>query len=176
MKQYRKIPSTKFLYEVSADGTLRNVKSKKILRGHIGKERNNEYVHVELSYGKKPHHKRVHQLVMECWGPPRPSEKYVIDHIDGNKTNNHISNLRWATREDNVKNSDYYTSGERSRKLESSKFPKKPVKVNGILYPSRWEACKQIKAETGCETSVKNLCDRMYFKRKNILGFEIEYL
>lgn len=32
-KEYRKIPSLLFLYEISADGTLRNVKSKRILRG-----------------------------------------------------------------------------------------------------------------------------------------------
>jgi len=176
VKQYRKIPSTLFLYEVSRDGTLRNVKSKRIIRGHIGKEKNNEYVHIELTYGGRTHHKRMHQLVMECWGKPRPSEKYIIDHIDGDKTNNHIENLRWATRKENVENSEYYRSGERPRRLEASKFPKKPIKVNGRIFSSQWEAGKFIKEQSRCGCSVKNLCDRMYHKRKNIFGFDIQYL
>lgn len=29
MKEFRKVPSLKFLYEISRDGILRNVKSKK---------------------------------------------------------------------------------------------------------------------------------------------------
>lgn len=176
VKQYRKIPSTKFLYEISRDGSLRNVKSKKIVRGSVGKEKNNEYVHVWVKYGGILHHKRVHQFVMECWGAKKPGDGYIIDHIDGNKTNNDISNLRWATREENVKNSDYYRSGERSRKIETYKFPKKPVMVEDRWFPSRWAACKYIKAQSGCQCSIKNLSDKMYLRRKNIFGFKIKYL
>ena len=34
--------------------------------------------------------------------PPTPD--HVADHIDGNKLNDHPSNLRWATRSENVRN------------------------------------------------------------------------
>jgi hypothetical protein len=39
----------------------------------------------------------VHQLVMAAFGPdrPRPYTEYVITHHDGDKKNNHISNLAW---------------------------------------------------------------------------------
>ena len=48
---------------------------------------------------------RVHQLVMEVWGPPKPDtiEEWVVDHIDETPTNNHISNLRWLTKGDNAR-------------------------------------------------------------------------
>ncbi len=47
----------------------------------------------------------VHQMVMECWGPPMPDDEqdWVIDHIDEDKDNNALTNLRWLTRADNVR-------------------------------------------------------------------------
>jgi hypothetical protein len=41
--------------------------------------------------------KYVHRLVLETFGPPRPSPKHGCNHIDGDKENNHIDNLEWAT-------------------------------------------------------------------------------
>ena len=38
MKKYRKLKSLKFLYEITNDGTIRNVKSKKILRPYTDKD------------------------------------------------------------------------------------------------------------------------------------------
>jgi hypothetical protein len=32
---------------------------------------------------------------------PNPEQKPMVDHVDRNKTNNHISNLRWATNSEN---------------------------------------------------------------------------
>jgi len=39
----------------------------------------------------------VHQLVMITFGPPRPFpyKHYVITHLDKDKKNNNISNLKW---------------------------------------------------------------------------------
>lgn len=39
----------------------------------------------------------VHRLVINEFGPPcpEPTSEYVVSHIDRNKDNNHISNLKW---------------------------------------------------------------------------------
>ena len=44
----------------------------------------------------------IHKMVMECFGSPMPidGQDYVIVHLDGNKSNNHYTNLDWKTRKD----------------------------------------------------------------------------
>ena len=48
--------------------------------------------------------KYIHRLVAETF-IPNPDNLPIVDHIDGNKKNNHVSNLRWVT---NFQNLKYY--------------------------------------------------------------------
>lgn len=104
--KYRKIPSLKFLYEISEDGEVRNVKSKKVLKPF------NQKGYLRMEFGHRGPKKYIHQLVMEVWGPPKPSEKHEIDHIDGNPLNNHISNLQWVTHKENMAKRGFYLTGQ----------------------------------------------------------------
>lgn len=45
----------------------------------------------------------VHRLVAEHFVYGKKDEKDVVNHIDGNKLNNHFSNLEWVTRSENQK-------------------------------------------------------------------------
>ena len=47
--------------------------------------------------------KKIHQIVMELYGPPCPDPSYVIDHINGDKTDNRVENLQWVSQRDNVR-------------------------------------------------------------------------
>lgn len=45
--------------------------------------------------------KKVHRLVAELFLYKR-SHNLIVNHIDGDKTNNHISNLEWVTHKENT--------------------------------------------------------------------------
>lgn len=40
---------------------------------------------------------RLHRLMLLAFRPIKDADKYVVNHIDGNKSNNHIENLEWVT-------------------------------------------------------------------------------
>lgn len=44
---------------------------------------------------------RIHQIVATAFYGPRDTEIYVVDHIDTNRQNNRLENLRWLTRFEN---------------------------------------------------------------------------
>lgn len=97
-------------YQVSDDGQVRSVdrliyqKNGHPLsyKGHIMKQtlaRNGYYV-VNLRNGTKAHATHVHRLVAEAF-IPNPSMFQTVNHIDGNKLNNTISNLEWVSYQGN---------------------------------------------------------------------------
>lgn len=47
----------------------------------------------------------AHRLVMAAFVGPPPSPDHDVAHWDGDKTNNHVSNLRYATRKENIADS-----------------------------------------------------------------------
>lgn len=59
------------------------------------------YHHVKLTRNGKSEHGRVHRMVLLAFVGPPPEGCEVL-HGDGNPANNHLSNLRWGTRSENV--------------------------------------------------------------------------
>ena len=45
----------------------------------------------------------VHRLVMKAFSPIEDETDMVVDHLDGDKTNNKLTNLEWVTNEENTK-------------------------------------------------------------------------
>ena len=86
------------LYEVSTFGRVR---TKKTGYTRIGHNNGGGYLQLLFCPGKKQ--RTVHRLVAKSF-IPNPHNKPEIDHIDGNKQNNHVSNLRWSTSAENHHN------------------------------------------------------------------------
>ena len=87
-------------YEVSNFGSVRNIKTGKMLKVATN---NSGYKLVCLSNKNIKQTSYIHRLVAEAFVDteldPRTS---VVNHIDGNKSNNTIKNLEWATYTDNA--------------------------------------------------------------------------
>lgn len=81
-------------YKVNCNGDVLGVKGN-LLKGFIHPK---GYKHVFLGNGDCS---KVHRLVAEAF-IPNPENKPEVNHIDGNKLNNHVSNLEWCTRLENM--------------------------------------------------------------------------
>lgn len=62
------------------------------------------YRYVSLKCNGREKGKSIHRLVAEHF-IPNPASKPQVNHKDGDKTNNHVSNLEWCTMSENIKHS-----------------------------------------------------------------------
>lgn len=89
------------LYQVNKQGVVKSLKTNKILSAHKTPK---GYFSLKLYKDNKRHHKSVHRLVAEVFvdGYCEESGKVIVNHKDGDKTNNNSLNLEWATTSENV--------------------------------------------------------------------------
>lgn len=85
------------------------------------------YYRIAISGSRKNRKsKYVHVLVMEYFGPPKPGPGYEVDHINRNRLDNRLENLRWVTRLENAHNkSNNLPEGERKWDMSLKEYRKK---------------------------------------------------
>jgi hypothetical protein len=91
-------------YILYKDGKVWSKKTNRFLKSWVSK---NGYVKVCLSQLKDKQLTKqfyIHRLLAKYYIPNDDKEKKYIDHIDRNKTNNELTNLRWVTHSENMCN------------------------------------------------------------------------
>ena len=176
MKEFRKIKSLKFLYEVNEDGIVRNVKSKKIVHGYVAK---NGYIRVKFENKCLGGLVRttVHRLVAEAF-IPNPYNLPEVNHLDSNRANNHVSNLEWVTHSDNMKHS--YAKGIncdplRKHSVETRKeVTNDEANFDSISTAAEWLAeSGHAKNKRSAISGISSVCRG---KRKTFGGYEWHYV
>lgn len=89
-------------YEVRTLGNIRSIRTERILKQDI----NNGYHRVALARTGMKHnseHFMVHRIVAATYIENYDETKIHVNHIDGNKSNNCVTNLEWVTVQENNK-------------------------------------------------------------------------
>lgn len=85
-------------YEVSNTGKLRSIKSGRILKQT---KNTRGYMAVCIRIGSEYKVLKMHRAVAYTF-IKNPNNLPVVNHLDGNKTNNHVNNLQWCTDQENM--------------------------------------------------------------------------
>ncbi len=115
-------------YAISNYGNVKNIKTDKILKPYIDSM---GYRRVDLFINNKKYVKKVHRLVLTTF-ENNPENKKCIDHIDNDRSNNELFNLRFVTHQQNNFN--------KSMRIDNTSGTK------GVYYCKRYKKwCAQIR-------------------------------
>lgn len=160
------------LYQVSNIGRIkslpRDTKNQYAFQERILKQSFDKYGYLVVGLSGKTY--KVHRLVAEAF-LTKIKGKDIINHKDGNKTNNCINNLEWCTNQENIIHA-YRTGLAVSKKGIESKKTKIVVIKNENeekRFMSVIEASEYLKV---CKSAISN-CLRG--RNKTCKGYEIKY-
>lgn len=101
--EWRDVPGYEGYYCVSIFGEIANVRTGRMMKGTPTTW---GYMAVTLTKNGEARRPTIHKLVALAFIGERPTEEngqtYDINHIDGDKTNNALSNLEYVTKSENI--------------------------------------------------------------------------
>ena len=112
VETWKPVEGYELQYEISSFGRVKSLSRMRLSKGgsfapideKILKQKTSKcgYRVVHLRDGDRESHPSVHRLVAEAFIPNLFS-KPTVNHVDGNKSNNMISNLEWSTHTEQMK-------------------------------------------------------------------------
>lgn len=134
MKQLKKFPS----YSADESGNIYRTKDvngkpiKRLVRPRLDRY---GYYKINLSEKGKTTTVKVHRIIAETF-IPNPKRRSTVNHINGKKTDNKVSNLEWLTRRQNLKltkGMKRKTISKRHRQLEAKVETIRKLIEQGII-------------------------------------------
>lgn len=166
-------------YSINEDGEVRNDITGRIKNPFANKR--NGYLSVDLYKDNKSKKVSIHRLVAEAF-IPNIENKATVDHIDGNRKNNSVNNLRWATYSEN--NSRFGTIGVRSEPIVVKHYAEERKKRGGghlawldVIETLEFESISETAKYFNCTTS--NISQMLLLgtigKRGRTRGYQLLY-
>lgn len=159
METRKDVPGYEGRYQVSNRGDVRS--ADRILKTSQDRK---GYLRVKL-YGDQGHKTiKVHRIVAEAF-IPNPEGKEQINHKNGDKTDNRVENLEWATQSENQRHR-FDVLGQVAKGA-----PPTPVVCieTGVVFPSLSEAARQL----GLEAT--NICKVCKGRLRSPGGYQFKY-
>ena len=109
MEVWKDVPGYEGKYQVSSCGNVKSLKrqhpyNKCYVEKAMKPVKQRGYLYVMLWNDGSGKWKPIHRLVAEAF-LYKPEGKQQVNHIDGNKHNNNLTNLEWVTASENVQHS-----------------------------------------------------------------------
>ena len=154
-------------YSINEHGEVKSIYVSKMLKPRTS---GRGYFCYQLRNENGVKNEYIHRLVAKTF-IPNPNNLPQVDHIDGNRSNNHVSNLRWVSNYANMHAFGY----EKRVELSADAVGIKVVAVNGntrIEFKNKSELLRHFGYRNNC-TRVKIGEEYHYGKLK---GFTIFYV
>lgn len=163
-------------YMVSNMGNVKNIKTGKMLKPTIS---TTGYLQIHLWKNNHEKNFKLHRLIALSF-IPNPENKPCIDHINTNKMDNRVCNLRWVTHKENNNNPNTIEKHSGTKccmygklgKNNNKSIPILQFTKNGELV-KKWDSIMDIERELGIRQPHVSSCCKG--KRKTTGGFIWRY-
>jgi hypothetical protein len=164
MSTWKPIPGYEGYYEASDDGRIRSL-DRVTRRGHKLKGRElslridaNGYRHAMLHRDGQKRGMPAHQAVLYAFVGPRP-DGMETRHLDGNPSNNHLSNLTWGTKAENAQDILRHGMHANANKTECP-AGHAYTPENTLMHPRGCRICRECKRTRDRERQAQHAARR----------------
>jgi hypothetical protein len=175
MEIWKEIVGTKGFIEVSNEGRVRSMLrgTPRVLKTQTD---NNGYHRIRVTIERVKMTYKVHREVAKAF-IDNPNNLPQVNHKDGNKNNNSVSNLEWVTNKENahhaIENGLWDSVFEATKKENESR--KKPIiayRVDGYYPCTRYyDSISEAERDIGS----RHICDVLKHKRTHVKGWTFQY-
>lgn len=169
---WKDVPGYEGLYKVSDRGEIRSECG--LWGAHYidGFSQKNGYMKVALYKNKKKKTFQIHRVVASAF-LENPYKKEQVNHKDGNKKNNCVTNLEWCTQSENQIHA-FKMGLNRGRKGEENVRSRSIIQYDKNMNKiAEWGCMSTAQEKLGI--NVSNICNCCKGKIKSIGGFVFKY-